>query len=121
MDERGSFARGAACGIAAAALFGASAPAAKWLLPSAPPLLLAALLYVGAGVGMTAASAFRRLRGTDAQIGRLTKEDMPAVIAIGVTGGIIGPVLMLIGLGHVRGVVGAMLLNLESPLTALLA
>jgi hypothetical protein len=48
-------ARGAACGLAAAALFGASAPLSKLLLPRVGLLMLAALLYLGAGLGLLAA------------------------------------------------------------------
>ena len=45
--------RGGALGLAAAALFGMSAPFAKLLLPGSSPLMLAALLYLGAGVALT--------------------------------------------------------------------
>ena len=45
--------RGAAFGLAAAVLFGASAPLARLLLASAEPLMLAALLYLGAGAGLS--------------------------------------------------------------------
>jgi drug/metabolite transporter (DMT)-like permease len=45
---------GGAYGLAAAALFGVSAPIAKLLLPDAGPLLLAGLLYFGAGLGLLA-------------------------------------------------------------------
>ena len=45
--------RGALLGILAAALFGASTPIAKLLLHDIGPLLLASLLYLGAGVGLT--------------------------------------------------------------------
>ncbi len=47
---------GAARGLAAAALFGASTPVAKLLVPAAGPVLLAGLLYLGAGAGLVAAS-----------------------------------------------------------------
>ena len=46
--------RGALCGLAAAALFGASAPLSKKLLPEVSPLVLAGLLYLGAGLGLAA-------------------------------------------------------------------
>ena len=48
----GGAARGALCGLAAAALFGASAPLSKVLLPALSPLVLAGLLYLGAGLGL---------------------------------------------------------------------
>ena len=47
--------RGALCGLAAAALFGASAPLSKRLLPALSPLVLAGLLYLGAGLGLALA------------------------------------------------------------------
>jgi len=42
-------------------------------------------------------------------------------VGIVVTGGIIGPVAMLSGLRALSGISGSLLLNLEAPLTALLA
>ena len=48
---RGSFVRGAICGVGSAALFGLSAPLAKRLLPDVGSVMLAGLLYVGAGTG----------------------------------------------------------------------
>ena len=52
--------------LAAAALFGASAPLSKKLLPALSPLVLAGLLYLGAGLGLALArlwpAAARRAR-----------------------------------------------------------
>src|SRR6266849_8715959 len=53
MGERVRSARGAAYGLAAAALFGASAPLTKLLLPQSSPLMLAGLFYLGAGLALT--------------------------------------------------------------------
>jgi drug/metabolite transporter (DMT)-like permease len=44
--------RGALYGVASAALFGLSAPLSKRLLPDIGPMLLAGLLYLGAGAGL---------------------------------------------------------------------
>ncbi|HEY4729681.1 MAG TPA: hypothetical protein VIH41_01030, partial [Myxococcales bacterium] len=41
--------RGSALGLASALLFGLGAPVSKLLLPGTQPLVLAALLYLGAG------------------------------------------------------------------------
>jgi drug/metabolite transporter (DMT)-like permease len=41
--------RGTLYGLASAALFGLSAPLSKRLLPDVGPMLLAGLLYLGAG------------------------------------------------------------------------
>jgi hypothetical protein len=52
VSERSPNLAGAALGLGAAALFGASAPFAKLLLDWTGPLLLSALLYLGAAVGL---------------------------------------------------------------------
>ena len=111
--------KGAICGLAAAALFGASAPFAKLLLPGVGPLMLAALLYLGAGLAL---SFVRLARGRGAaDESRLRRSDLGWLAGIVLLGGIVGPVLMLFGLGRVSGVVGSLLLNLEAPFTMLLA
>jgi len=114
--------RGAAYGLAAAALFGMSPPLAKLLLPEAGPLLIAGLLYLGAGLGLL---AFERLfyRGSDAsrREAPVKPSDRWLLAGIVVAGGIVGPVLMLWGLQRVTGVLGSLLLNLEAPFTILVA
>jgi drug/metabolite transporter (DMT)-like permease len=110
---------GSLCGLGAAALFGLSTPLAKLLLPDASPLLLAALFYLGAGAALTVFSLAAR-HGARREA-PLRKSDLPALIGIVVTGGGLGPVLMLDGLTRVSAVTGALLLNLEAPLTMLLA
>jgi drug/metabolite transporter (DMT)-like permease len=119
--------RGAVFGLAAAALFGASAPMAKRLLPEVPPVLLAGLLYGGAGLGLTLLGLIRRAGGALAgPSGRpreaaLRASDLPLLIGIVGLGGVAGPILMLVGLQRLSGISGALLLNLEAPLTALAA
>ena len=110
--------RGTAAALGAAALFGMSAPAAKLLLARAEPLMLGALLYLGAGVGLTAlrfAGAGRRGEAS------LRRADLPLAAGMTVAGGVVAPVLLLVGLRHVTAVSGALLLNLEAPFTVLLA
>ncbi len=110
-------ARGALYGLAAAALFGMSAPLAKLLLADVGFLMLAALLYVGAGAGLQLAAL---LRGGTREAG-LRRRDLGPVAAIVVLGGIAGPVLLLYGLRTVSGLAGSLLLNLEAPFTMLIA
>ena len=61
---QGAPVKGALLGLTAAALFGLSTPFAKLLLPSMGPLILAALLYLGGGLGLVGFSAIRRLDGS---------------------------------------------------------
>lgn len=115
--------KGALLGLSAAALFGVSAPMAKLLLPSSTPLVLASLLYLGGGLGLTCLEALRRLRpsgvaGSEARLGR---RDVPLLLGVIACGGVLGPVLMLVGLQRLSGVSASLLLNLEGPFTILLA
>lgn len=111
--------RGAVFGITAAVLFGSSAPFAKLLLPGCTPVVLAALLYGGAAVALTVARLMRP--GARSAEARLRGKDAPVLAAVILTGGILGPVLMLLGLQRVSGVAGALLLNLEAPFTMIVA
>ncbi|MCE9671700.1 DMT family transporter [Myxococcus stipitatus] len=114
---------GAALGLAAAALFGVSAPVAKLLLPASTPLVLASLLYLGGGLGLTALVWIRGLRpnSPEEREARLTGKDVPLLLGVILCGGIVGPVLMLVGLERLSGVAASLLLNLEGPFTILLA
>ena len=49
--------------ILAAALYALNAPASKLLLQHVPPSMMAALLYLGAGLGMLALSLVRKAAG----------------------------------------------------------
>lgn len=115
--------RGALCGLAAAALFGVSAPIAKLLLADSGPYVLAGLLYLGAGLGLVLFTMTGRadVGAATPREAQLRATDIPALLGVIVAGGVLGPVLMLIGLRRVSGVVGALLLNLEAPLTVLVA
>jgi len=106
--------RGSALGLASALLFGLGAPVSKLLLPGAQPLVLAALLYLGAGL------AFLLARPGRAEA-PLARSDAPWLVASVIAGAGAGPVLMLFGLARLSGLAGSLLLNLETPFTIALA
>jgi drug/metabolite transporter (DMT)-like permease len=113
---------GVACALGAAALFGASTPFAKLLLGETDPVLLAALLYLGSGVGLTAWRLLRsRGEGGPAREARLKRADLPWLGAAILFGGVAGPVLLMLGLSLTPAATASLLLNLEGVLTALLA
>lgn len=114
-----SKARGLVSGLAAAALFGASAPLTKKLLSSIDPLPLAALLYLGAGIALSLTRLVQR-RGAKAEA-PLARADAPTLLAVIALGGMLGPILMVVGLARVSGLSGALLLNLEAPFTMIFA
>src|SRR5215212_5642061 len=116
-DVRNGRGRGAFYGLAAAVLFGMSAPISKLLLPNVGFLMLASLLYLGAGIGLSGFALLRR----DRREAVVRRSDALPLAGIVVTGGIVGPILLLYGLQSVSGVAGSLLLNLEAPFTMLLA
>jgi len=108
---------GVGLALVAAVLFGASAPFAKLLLRDATPQLLAGLLYLGSGVGL----GIVWLARTGSQDARLTRGDVPWLAGAIGFGGVLGPALLMGGLARTPASSAALLLNLESVFTALLA
>jgi drug/metabolite transporter (DMT)-like permease len=101
----------------AAALFGVSAPIAKQLLGETTPPILAGLLYLGAGAGLWLYARVRPAR----EEAPVRRADVPILIGVVLTGGVVGPLCMLFGLQRVGALTGSLLLNLEAPLTIAVA
>ena len=106
--------------IGSAILFGLSAPVAKILLDTSAPWMLAGILYGGAGIGLLAVHLAIRGIGALAEA-RLTRRELPWLAAAVLSGGVVGPVLLLVGLVRVNASAASLLLTLEGVLTALLA
>lgn len=108
--------------IASAALFGGSTPFAKLLLGNGTnPWLLAGLLYLGSGVGLGAIQLGRVLIGAPSAEASLSRSDMPWLGLIVLAGGVIGPVLLMLGLASTPASSTALLLNLEGLATMAIA
>ena len=108
--------------LASAALFGFSTPAAKVLLGSMHPAVLAGLLYCGAGLGVAVLRLiWRAAPGTESQEAALGKRDAPWLAGAIFCGGIVGPLLLMIGLTRTDAAAASLLLTLEGAATALLA
>ena len=104
--------------LAAAALFGASTPFAKLLTGDMPPVLLAGLLYLGSGIGLT---LVRLIRDGGLKTPGLPGNEWPWLLGAIFFGGVIGPVLLMFGLMSTSGTTASLLLNLEAVLTAIIA
>lgn len=104
--------------LGAAALFGASTPFAKLLSGDMPPVLLAGLLYLGSGVGLTLA---RLVRDGGLKSSGLPRNEWPWLLCAILFGGVIGPVALMFGLKSTGGATASLLLNLEAVLTAVIA
>jgi drug/metabolite transporter (DMT)-like permease len=105
--------------VAAALLFGLSAPLAKLLLGTVSPWLLAALLYLGAGAFLTAVRLGRT--GRPALGTALRGSDRWWLAGLVLCGGVLAPPLLLWGLARAPAASVALLLNTEVIFTALLA
>ncbi|HKU99192.1 MAG TPA: DMT family transporter [Vineibacter sp.] len=106
--------------LAAAALFGMSTPVAKILVGVADPWLLAGLFYLGSGVGLSALRvALGRWR--PAAEAPLARRDVPWLAGAILFGGVVGPILLLIGLTRTDATAASLLLTLEGVTTALIA
>jgi drug/metabolite transporter (DMT)-like permease len=110
--------RGLAYALAAAVLFGASAPLAKLLIAESSPQLIAGLLYLGSGVGLAIVTLARGKTGKESP---LRRGDAPWLAGAIASGGVIAPLLLMLGLSRADAAAGALLLNLEGVLTALIA
>ncbi len=115
-SSRGLRNAGVRAALLAAALFGASAPLAKLLLGEVSPWLLAGLLYIGAGLGMSAWRVVRRAPRV-----HLPRHEVPWLAGAVAAGGIAGPVLLMAGLSSMPASGASLLLNAEGVLTAVIA
>jgi drug/metabolite transporter (DMT)-like permease len=100
--------------LAAAALFGAAAPFAKLLLGEVAPQLLAGLLYLGAGIGLAAVHFGRAALGIPAPEAPLRAGDLPWLSAVVLFGGVLGPLLLMLGLARTDAASGSLMLSLEA-------
>jgi len=119
VDQVPPFRRAVVFALGAAALFGISTPFAKLLLGGLPPVLLAGLLYLGSGSGLTLLRTVRRVRGATST--PLVGPDIPWLAGAVLFGGVLGPILLMLGLRATPASAAALLLNLEGVFTALLA
>lgn len=107
-----------AAALLAALLFGASTPFAKRLLDGTAPVMLAGLLYLGSGIGL---GVLRLLRDHGWRLPAMPHSEWVWLLLAIACGGVLAPVLLLLGLAHTSAASASLLLNLEAVLTAGLA
>jgi len=86
------------------------------LLGTLDPWLLAGSLYLGSGIGLAALRLLTPGHGV-----RLARSDLPWLAGAIVAGGIVAPVLLMVGLAGCSAATASLLLNAEAVFTALLA
>ncbi len=112
--------RAAGFAILAAALYAVSSPVSKVLLQKIPPAMMAAFLYLGAGVGMLVFSIIRKKAGRGGKEQRLTRRELPYTAGM-VLLDIAAPVFLMFGLRMTSAANASLLNNFEIVATSLIA
>ena len=113
---------GAPLALASAVLFGISTPVAKLLLgDGVSPWLLAGLLYLGSGIGLGLVHLVSHIGRRAPKEAPLRRSDLPWLLSVVLTGGVIGPALLMYGLATTSASSASLLLNVEALATMLIA
>ena len=106
--------------LLAAALYAISSPVSKVLLGDVSPTMMAALLYLGAGLGMLLLGVIRRQAGLGASEQRLTRKDLPYTVGM-ISLDIAAPICLMAGLATTTSANASLLNNFEIVATSLIA
>lgn len=110
----------AALAVLAAALYAVNIPLSKLLLAEAGSTMLAAFLYLGAGLGLLAYSGVRAFFGQTAIREPLTRKELPYTAAM-VALDIAAPILLMMGVARTSSANVSLLNNFEIAATSLIA
>lgn len=102
----------------AAVFYAVNIPFSKLLLERIDPTVMAALLYLGAGIGVGIMSLF--MRGDRARYEKLGRSDLPYVIGM-IALDIFAPILLMLGLKYGTSSSASLLGNFEIAATAVIA
>lgn len=103
--------------ILAAALYAINIPFSKLFLQKVEPAMMASLLYLGAGIGLFLYGKSRDIRRGEADRNRLTRKEMPYVIAM-VLLDVVAPILLMLGIQRTTSANASLLNNFEIVATS---
>lgn len=106
--------------ILAAALYAINIPLSKLLLKNVETTMMAAFLYLGAGIGMLIYSLINKVIGNEQKKESLTKKELPYTIAMVVLD-IMAPILLMAGISRTNSANVSLLNNFEIAATSLIA
>jgi drug/metabolite transporter (DMT)-like permease len=106
--------------LLAALLFGINVPFSKLLVKEINPLFLAALLYLGGGLGMFIIDSRRKYQKQLLREARLTRKEMPSVILM-ILLDTAAPIFLITGISMTNSSTAALLGNFEIAATSLIA
>jgi len=106
--------------LLAAALYALNSPVSKLLLDKIPAVMMAALLYLGAGIGTSLIYLIQKSSGKSQKEIPLSKKDLPYVIGM-VALDIGAPILLMFGLSMTTAANASLLNNFEIVATSFIA
>ena len=106
--------------VLAAALYALNSPISKLLLAKIPPTMMAALLYLGAGAGLTLVRFVQRGINIEQHEQPLNRRDLPYTIGMIILD-IAAPVFLMIGLTRTTAANASLLNNFEIVATSVIA
>lgn len=110
----------AAFAILAAALYAVNIPISKLLLNNVEPTMMAAFLYLGAGIGLIIYSLICRIMGNTTVKEPLTQKELPYTIAM-ILLDIAAPILLMLGIMSTSSANVSLLNNFEIVATSIIA
>lgn len=107
--------------LLAGTLFGLCVPFSKALIGDIEPIMMAGLLYAGATLGTGTWFLFRRVATKTPTQSRMDRSEKIYLAGSTLTGAILAPILLMVGLKWTAGSDASLLLNLEGVMTAVIA
>lgn len=104
----------------AASLYALSIPISKILLGYVPSIMMAAFLYIGAGVGVFLIIATKKLFNLKRKEEHLTKKEIPYIIIL-IIFDIVAPISLMLGLQSTTAANASLLNTFEIVITSLIA
>ncbi|WP_312651342.1 DMT family transporter [Aminipila sp.] len=106
--------------ILAASTYAISSPISKLLLDHVQPTMMASLLYLGAGIGLSIVWLIQRVISKENIEKNLNKNDLPYIIAMVVLD-ISAPIFLMVGLSRTTAANVSLLNNFEIVATSIIA
>ncbi len=106
--------------ISAAFLYAVSSPISKILLEKIPETIMAGILYIGAGLGLSIVSGIKKAVGKSENEKSLDKKDMPYIYGM-IIFNIAAPILLMAGLKLSEASSVSLLNNFEIVATSIIA
>ena len=106
--------------LLAAVLYAINSPVSKLLLNNVPAKMMAAFLYLGAGLGLFIMGIVQKMTGMKSEEQPLTKKELPYTVAMVVLD-IAAPIFLMFGLLHTTSANASLLYNFEIVATSVIA